>query len=356
MGEKKYTVKVLDSLSGSFIKEWRELWDRAENCNIFNSYDWFLTCEKTYRFRDFAVYACYNGNQLVGVLAVVFRRFYGVRVAMAPGSVYVVEPPVLLEKYDEDIVRAILFKLGEEHNYFITKINKEELGLVKKSIPGVFCVLASVNPYLEIGDDPFRFVSKGNMGNLRRRIKKSGDNLRFRMYYSSDNLDKYLEEMIMIEQQSTKKRRQMDLFSSQENREIYKNMIAGFGEKVSICFLYYENQPIAYSFNFTYKKRFIFFQIAYLFAFRKFSPGKQLVVHLLKFLKEQKIEVFDFSGGISSYKQEFAPEFYMQYNVMYSQNSLVMGWWKLINFARRMKQVLLPTRYTKDHEYLFRRV
>ncbi len=356
MSEKKYIVKVLDSLDDSFIAEWKALWERGVNGNIFNSYEWFLTCEKTYHFREFAVYACYEEERLVGVLAVVFSKLYGVRVASVPGGVYVVEPPVLLEVYDGGITDAIFGRLGAEHNFFINKINKEEWELVRGSVPGALGVLSSVNPYLEIGDDPFRFVSKNNMSNLGRKMRKYKDNFSFEMYDAQDDLNTCLQEMIAVEQESSKKREDMDLFSSEVNREIYKNMIKYCRKFVSVCFLRYDDKAIAYSFNFTHRKVFLFFQTAFLFEYRKMSPGKVMVVYLLRFLKEHGFGVCDFSGGVSRYKRDFVPEFYFQYNVMYSRSTFVMGWWSLVNSVRRIRQVLLPKKNTKDHEFLFRRV
>ena len=71
-------------------------------------------------------------------------------------------------------------------------------------------------------------------------------------------------------------------------------------------------------------------------------------------LNKKGVTIMDQGGGISSYKMSFANDYKLLYNVYFSHNPLTMLSWKMVNRARRIKQVIRPKKYTRDHEFLFK--
>jgi len=53
---------------------------------------------------------------------------------------------------------------------------------------------------------------------------------------------------------------------------------------------------------------------------------------------------------------EFTSDYRVLYNIYYSPNFFVMLWWKLINKLRRLRQIIKPKKYTRDHEFLFKTI
>ena len=160
--------------------------------------------------------------------------------------------------------------------------------------------------------------------------------------------------MFAIDQKSGKQRHSKDIFSNKEERDFYTNIVKYCQRFVQLCFLYYENTPIAYSFNFKNRKIYVGYQTSYLLERRKLSPGKVMIIYMLEKLKKDSADLLDLCGGISYYKQEFTLKYYFQHNLYYSKSFLVMKWWKLINLARRIKQIVFPEKFTRDHEFLFK--
>lgn len=356
MNKNKYQTEVIKNINAALIEQWKKLWERGENANIFNSYEWFLTCQKTFGINNYEINVCFKNNNLVAVLPVFFTRCFGIKVTSTIANKYVAGSALLVENYEAPLLKHFFEEIISKRNLHITKIDSEAAVLLKKNFPRMFFPLISVNPYLEINNDPLRFMEKKNLYKLNRILKKNADCLDFKTFDNKNNLNKYVERVFETEQKSAKKQRHMDLFSKKENRDLYRNIVKYCNRFVSISFLRYKKEPVAYSFSFIYNKTCLGFQTSYLFDYRKLSPGKIMTMLLLTTLKDRSIELFDFSGGISSYKREFTPVYYFQYNLYYSKNIFVMQWWKLINLARRLNQILFPIKHTKDHEFLFTKI
>ena len=112
-----------------------------------------------------------------------------------------------------------------------------------------------------------------------------------------------------------------------------------------ISFLFYENEPIVYEYGFLVNNYYVGEQIAYHNDYKKVSPGKIMLYYLLPNLVKQGVTVLDQGGGISDYKSLFSKEYRFLYNIYYSNNAVVMMWWKLINTIRRYKQLMFPKKF-----------
>ena len=348
-----YQIKILSSIDSRFVKEWQNLWKKSDNANLFNSYDWFVTCQNAGEVTHYQVFACYQDKELVAVFPTTSTKCYGINVTVPIGHTFIVDTAFLTKNYDHELLKHLFEKVLQK-NVYITTLDEKITTILKLIFPNLFFSLISVNPYVNFENDPLRFFGGSKMRKLNHIIKINQENLEFREYNQNDDLEKQLNVMFEVEQHSAKKQNAKDIFSQEENRQFYINLVRYSKKFVKIFFLYYQNKPIAYGFCLLSGNKLIGYQTSYLAEYAKLSPGKIMVKYLLETLKDKSIEVFDFGGGVSAYKQQFTPDYFFQYNLYHSNNMFIMLWWKSINFARRMKQIVLPEKFTKDHQFLFK--
>ena len=348
---KKYQIKIIDQLDDAFIADWIALWNRSEHANVFNSYEWFQTCLEIEKIATYRIYACFKEEKLVAVLPLTRYMHFGIPVLGSLLNKYQTETPFLIENYDKELFKHFFANLMKE-NIFLQKIDNSATILIKKYFPKTFFTLMSVNPIISLSEDPFAQTSKSTKKTINKIIRDNQNSFRFVGY--KENLLHYLKEMYKLEAKSSKKLHAMDIFSKPETRKLFESMVKNSNKLARIYFLYYNNVPIAYQYGYEYKETFLCDQIAYNNDYAKFNPGKTILFYLLENLKVNNIKLVDFGGGISSYKREFTQEYRILYNMYYSPNVLVLSWWKAINLARRLKQILRPLKNTRDHEFLFK--
>jgi CelD/BcsL family acetyltransferase involved in cellulose biosynthesis len=349
-----YRTIVVRHVDETFAAAWRALWEHAATANIFNSYEWFLACTTEAGAPPSAVYACYDGAELVALLPIVFVRCYGIRTASSLAGKYSIDTPFLVARYDDELFAHFFSAILAVENLHLVRMDARSTEFLHRLFPGALFPLMSVNPYLTLQDAPLRYVSKSNQRAMRRVMKKIAWPIRLVVYSSGDDLDGLLEEMFLIDQRSGKAQRARDIFSDERTRDFYRNIVKNCRQFIQIALLYFGDTPVAYSFGFVNRGVLFGYQTSHLSQYRKWYPGKILLMRLLEASSGALIGRIEFGGGISSYKQEFTPEYYFQYDLYHSRNPLVRAWWRLINLARRAKQVILPEKHTRDGEFLFK--
>jgi GNAT acetyltransferase-like protein len=348
-----YQVKIINTIDNKLIKEWQELWKRAENSNIFNSYEWFLTSKTVNEKADYEFYVCYKEDKLVALLPVQQYRVFGINVFGTINKEHLIDTAFLVERYDKKLYKEFFSEIFKKRNIYMQKVDNNDVKILHELFPKLFFSLISVNPQMHLDKDPFESSSPSTISQIRRIIRKNPE-MRFEMF--DDDLDKHMKTMFKLHKKSSKKVRQMDIFEDKKTKEYYTILTKNFAKAMRICFLYMGDLPIAYQYGFSYRDIFVGDQIAYHNDYSKLRPGKTIVYFLTEYLKNNKMRILDQGGGISSYKMEFAKEYRLLYNLYYSPNILIMVWWKLINTARRMRQVISPKKFTRDHEFLFRTI
>lgn len=349
----KYQTIIIKNIDTAFINQWKELWEKAENTTIFNSYEWFLSSLDTCKITEYEIYACYKNHDLVAILPLFITKRFGIKIAQPIGYKFV-STPFLVARYEEELFRYFFGQIAKHHNLYIPKIDLKGVKMLHDIFPQMFFSLISVNPYIDRRDNPYGFTSGKSNSEVRRIIRNNTGDLSFAVYDNKSDLISLLELMFDIEQKSAKKLRKKDLFSKIENKEYFINIVKHCSNFVQIAFVYYKNIPIAYDFIFKEKEKILGYQCAYLSEFRHLSPGIILGIKELESLENSQFKIFDFGGGISSYKQRFTTTYYLLYDLWFSKNILIMIWWKFINSLRRVNQILFPIKYTRDHEFLFK--
>ncbi len=353
MKNTNYNIRICKDINKELINAWEDLWQRSDNASVFNSYSWFKTNQTTMNIKNFEIVVCFREKQLVAVLPLYFTKKFGIKTSISldykPAST-----PFLFENYDPKLFKYFFDFLRQKKSFYLAKVHMDAIKILYDYYPNMLYSLISVDPYLNKKKHPDLINSNTNHKNTRKLIKRYAHQLKFENYDQTHNLKHYLDQMFNLEQKSRKKQRKMDIFSSTSTREFFKNIVKYCKPFIKIHFIYFNNQPIGYTFNLAYKKRIFGYQIAYLADQKKLSPGKMLILHVIEILKYNGYSQLEMGGGISSYKLEYAPDYYYLYDIYHSDNPLIMFWWRLINSARRMKQILFPLKHTRDHEFLFR--
>jgi CelD/BcsL family acetyltransferase involved in cellulose biosynthesis len=348
-----YHTAILKHIDEVFIEQWKMLWEKAENANIYNSYEWFLTFLHTVNENEYELHVCYRDGELVALLPLQVYRCFGIKTY---GTIYrnhQWDTPFLIEKYDKELFQDFFGSiLQHRKTLYIQKIDDKATQLLHELFPDFFFSLISVNPTVSLTQDPFANASESLVQQVKRLRKKYAGELRFAMY--STDLERHLEAMLALQEKSSKKARSMDIFADEENKRYYRNLTKYCSRFVKINLLYYNNEPIAYEFGFLYKDIYAGDQISYHNEHKKLIPGKMIVFLLTEELVKQNVQLLDVGGGISNYKMQFTNTYRILYNLYYSRNVLILSWWRLVNTIRRQKQVFFPKKNTRDHEFLFK--
>lgn len=347
-----YKILILKEIDKKFIKEWQLLWDKAENANIFNSYEWFQTSMELNEKKEYEIIVCYQKERLVAVLPLQQCKVFGIKVFGTINKEHLIDTAFLTEKYDKRLFKKI-FSIILDRSIYLQKVDEKDIKIMHDIFPNFFYSLISVNPIMNLCNEPYSTVTPSTLNHIKRIIRKN-PGLRFEMYHT--NLDKHMSTMFKLHEKSSKKVRSMDIFDDSHVKNYYVTLTKKFARAMRIGFLYYENEPIAYQFGFTYRDIFVGDQIGYHNDYKRLSPGKTIIYLMVEYLKRHKINFLDEGGGISTYKMEFAKEYRLLYNIYYSPNMFIMIWWKTINKIRRIKQLMFPKKFTRDHEFLFKSI
>jgi CelD/BcsL family acetyltransferase involved in cellulose biosynthesis len=191
---------------------------------------------------------------------------------------------------------------------------------------------------------------------MKKILEESKKRITFDVYTSKKEILSYLETMFDIDTNSGKKKLKRDIFSNEKEREVFRNFVLFCSQFVQICILRFDGKAIAYNFNFAFGNHYVGYHTSYLAEYKHLSPGKLVVYCLIEYLAKSNYKLLDMGEGLSTYKQEFTKDYVMQYDLYMSNNSMVLQWWKLINTARRVKQIVLPEKNTRDHEFMFKTI
>ena len=313
-------IEVIKELNNNFVGKWHEVWENQQNIHFFNSPEWFISCLKTFNIKNYSIFVGYRNEQIKIIWPVVKMRKFGINVLGSPGGKYLDKSSLLFVDNDLEIIEALVEKILKNANIYLVEINKE----IKNNIVdlGITRLIwqASINPYISLDLEPFRFIKNKQRNEIRNKIKKHQNSFSFKLYV--DNLDRYLETIFEIEKKSFKRKKGKHIFNKKIAKNLFSNIISKQGN-VSISLLYFNNKPIAHMFGLICKKRFLGYHMAYLEGYRKLIPGKVLLYFLLLELVKRRFTLFDFSRGDSILKKQFTQQKKIQYDIFISKKVIV---------------------------------
>ena len=334
-------IKKITQLSQEEIALWQALWDKTPTAHFFNSPQYFLAFLSAFPM-DYEVYFGYENDCLFAVVPLIEGKKYGIKTKMLPDRKkgFMDKSAILLEKNDRETFEKIVLEIGKENNLFLKDLS-EDIFLSGEKIRQGFFQFETVCPRTFLCQDPFAKMKTKQRREIKRRMRKFGQDLKFELV-ENPTLDDF-EKMKEIEKNSHKQREGIALFELEDAKKIYTSFFQNCKKFCVVSFLYYQGKLIAHLFGFVYGKTFLCTHMAFDEKYSNISPGKILVYDVKKELCEKDFKIFDFSKGDSQLKREFMCFFPSQYNLYFSKNKLVLGWWKMIvgmkEIVRKVKRI-----------------
>lgn len=350
----QYSYQVHQRLDNALKIEWDQLWQQSRYATMFNSSKWFRTNYLASPKAEYTIFAFYTGAQLVGVYASEKRQFYGITTLSPVGSTHVIDNALLVESNSQAIIRYMFNVIAKHGNIHIPRINSDSAHGLNQAFPEASYVLLYVAPKMPIaGLDPLRYLSRSDRRELERLKRQYHVDLEYKEYRYPDNLDQQLNMMINLDTHSAKEARNMSVFSQSHYIDFYRAFIKEYRHSITISVLYYQKSPVAYIFSFSDKETFVAYQASYLREYKKLSPGRMLFYYLLGRLSQSQSKYFDMCGGTNVYKTAFVPTLTFHYDVLYSNNLMINLWWRCIILVGRLKQRVIPMKFSNDSRYIF---
>lgn len=349
-----YRVEVKSEIHSAEIAEWTRLWQDSPNAGVFNSYEWFKTCRTTFNTREYKVYLCYRNNELMAVFPTEQTKKFGIKTISSINPDFTAGSPILFKSYDDTKILTMLLKnILLNNNLYISKIDHELTKKIYLENPESLLSLIFISPFVRLDKGSLNSISSSFKRDLEKILRKN-QNLNMKVYQNQSDLKEQLEVVFDINRRSSKQIKGRDIFAQEEVRTFYKNIVRNSNKNVFINILYSGKDPIAFGFNLTAEKYLLGLQASYVNKYRHLSPGKLNLYLMLKYLDYKDYVIWDFCAGMSDYKLKFTSDYYFHYDLYLSSNPVVRLWWRLINFARRMKQMILPEKNTLDSKFLFK--
>lgn len=346
-----FRTEIITQIDNKLISAWKALWERSKYATIYNSYEWFNAVLSISKNKQYRLYACFANDRLVAIAPLQQYRYYGIPVWGIMCKERNEGTPFLLESTDKEIISHFFNALRSHGPIFLQKVEKTLATKIQQHYPDMLYSLMSVNPIITLEGNPFATTSQSLVKQVTKLLKKE-NHITFSSFQT--DLHRHFRKMLSLQRNTEKAAKAMDIFTDTQTKAYYKSLIDHCGKFVRINFLYINRKPIGYEYGFLYKKTYIGDQIAFHKEYKQYFPGKVLMYHLITNLHEQQLQSFDQGGGISNYKMLFTKDYHLFYNISYSNNKMIMLWWKTINTLRRLNQLLHPKKYTRDQEFLFK--
>lgn len=320
-------------------KKWDNLWEKSPDAHFFNSSGYFLSFIDAFEPRFRRIIFCYDRGELVAVLPLIQSKKFGIPVLACPDQAknYLDRTSFLVSRNITQFIDQFTVHARKLGNIYLADCSDFISGAFCTS-PTCFLEEAIKCPRGKIREDALANMSTKQKRNIRRRIRKNEDHLEFK--YFTENLNQQFEIMIEIERDSEKPQKGIALFDHEDARKLYRSIIKASPRNVAVGMLYFDKQPIASAFGLICKNTFLCTHMAFRSKFRNLEPGKMLICFLLEELRKKGVQNFDFSKGDGRLKREFTDEFPAQHNIYFSNNILVMAWWKLVIEGKRSARFL----------------
>lgn len=332
---KKIKIDTYHQLENQLIKEWEEAWKKSDRAHIFNSPYWYQACVNSKKYKKLLILVCRsneNNGEILGMLPLVLSKKLGFTVYLSPGDKYLDKSTLFLANESERVRKALLTKLEEFGNYYLTEVSETDTALITKTLPRVGISQCSEGRYLPITGEPFKFVSRENVRRLRKRIRDNAEILNFKI--SLNNIADNIKIIKEIENESPKKNTYQDVFSDKFLEDLCLNIQNLHKNSLNFTFLYYKNEPICYKYGFITNNIYHYSNTAYKTNFKNLSPGRLLMFLTIDELFKRGIKLIDFSRGDTLFKRGFTPYTYRQYSIYHLDNIFVMSIWKFLYLAK----------------------
>lgn len=308
-----YKIEVETEINDQLRTEWQNLWNISVDSTYFNSIHWFENCIYSFSITDYLILKIYHNKNLISIIPLEKKghRLY------CPGDKYLDKTVLLLKNLDYDIYAQILAYLKEnKYSLIMNEVDQKYNSIFSET---KYMEVASENPFINLDFD-IKNIIKSKERRYLENIIKNNPNLTVK-FYAKDSME-YMDDIFRIETKSRKNQNNKAIFGDEKVRNLFKTIAKDNYSLVAI--LYDNNEPIAHLFGINNRDvEFMAYHMAYVDEYRKYQPGKIVIYNLIKHLKENKFQIFDFSRGESLLKKHFSTGNRTNYNYMLNPTFII---------------------------------
>ncbi len=323
--------RLIKEINNDFIRNWKNAWEGQGNSHFFNSPEWFIACLNSFNFKEYFIFVGTQDRKIKVILPLIRVKKFGINFFVSPGGKYLDKSTIFfVDDINPIVIGALIEKTLEYGNIYLAEADKRIRNIITDLQVNRFVRQSSINPYISLDFNPFRFMKNKSKNEIKNKIKKYAD---YSFKICTDFFDKHIKTVFYIENNSFKRKRGRNIFDDKIARRLFLNIIRN-REHVLIFLLYFKNKPIAHMVGLVYQRIFLAYHMAYLENYRKLIPGKVLLYFLLPELKKQKFDLFDFSRGDNFLKRQFTQQKKVQYDVFLPRKKMISLYLSFIFFIK----------------------
>ena len=195
----------------------------------------------------------------------------------------------------------------------------------------------------DLNDDVFfnsLFKKKTLKQTMNKLIKRGGYAVCHLM--DGNSINEHLPHMFSMHIKQWAQMQLPSLFCDEINKSFYYEMVRTLSEKQQIILSVMTslNIPVAYVLGFVYNGQYTYYKICYDRQLSAYSPGKVLLLELLKMAKEKGLQEFNFGVGGEDYKYRFSNISYKTYSCKIFKNPVKSA---LYGFALQCRNLIKGT-------------
>ena len=189
-------------------------------------------------------------------------------------------------------------------------------------------------------------ISKKVLADSRRQRKRlsSLGNLRFNVIHSNENNHAFLQTMFAFKQERYEQMGVNNFLKLKENRDFYQNLPQSISStaRIHCSTLTLNDEVIALHWGLIDKGTFYYLMPAHNSSkWAKFSPGKLLLEDLLQWSIENKLSLFDFTGGEEAYKKIWSNNSISLHEIIHPLTARGYAYLFLLDLGRPVKKFIL---------------
>jgi CelD/BcsL family acetyltransferase involved in cellulose biosynthesis len=333
------------STHNEFIKyrdSWRILSENSNIDNIFLTFEWVDGCIRHFCKNDkLLILNVLDGDRLIGIAPLMIKRYryFGLQVRSVCfiGTSVSDRMDFIVAERQEESIRMLLdylMNIKDEWDF----IDLQEMVENTKTVEAIKAWLRNKKLLRIFGPSQKSFFIEFN-GNrdflfrvfsnrLNKKLKKiygkyRQSDLKFERYTDGlVDMDRLFSDLNAIEKESWKGSRNSGIFSKSHSRDFHREIFKDFSKKswMDLSLLSVDGVPVAFVYNFLYRKRSYNYSVAFDKKYAVLSPGTMLMLWALKDSAQQDISEYDFVRGEGEWKTKLTNAFKMHQRVRIFKN------------------------------------
>lgn len=297
---------------------WDSLWKEAENSTLYNSFEWFQICLKTFKPEKYVLHILYLNNKPFAILPLFLINKLGKKVWTNPGGHYSDKSSLLIKRYDLYLLE-VLFKHLNATNEDIVLSESDQL-FINSMKKGSYKILqSSISPYIPQSKHKDLYFSLKHRNKIEKILDENSKLLNIKL--SNSNSEETLNIIKEIEKDSTRRESGKGSFNKKSGFSLYENIYKILNKNVSTYILYKNAHPIAYRIVVKHGKIYYDLNTAYKKDTEKYMPGKTLLYYFVKSVIYD-ISAIDMLRGDYEVKTEFTPFYENRYDIYFNKGFL----------------------------------